>query len=424
MKIEYIAFLELLCEIIDNRGRTCPTSESGIPLIATNCIHNDSLYPTFENIRYISKETYETWFRGHPEPGDIIFVNKGTPGRVCLVPYPVNFCIAQDMVAIRADSKKIYPKYLFAILRSPEIQTQIENMHVGTLIPHFKKGDFNKLLIPVPDRNSQKIVGDFYFLLSYKIELNRQMNETLEVMARAIFQSWFVDFDPVRTKADGRQLAGMDAETADLFPDGFEEVDGREVPKGWKIHTLGELVHFVKGKKPEKVFDIQASGYEQQILIDTFKGKNPGFAKTEDNVVSLENDVLMVMDGASSGRVELGYKGVIGSTIAKIETINRMITPEILYYYLKTKESEIQDNTTGTSIPHADRKRIDKLEIAIPNNDLFNKYSHLAGFILNLINNNKREIQTLAQIRDTLLPKLMKGEVNFSQVNDITQETT
>jgi type I restriction enzyme S subunit len=122
----------------------------------------------------------------------------------------------------------------------------------------------------------------------------------------------------------------------------------------------------------------------------------------------------MVMDGASSGRVEIGFKGVIGSTIAKIDIKNKIITPAILYYYLKTKEIEIQENTTGTSIPHADRKRIEQFEIAIPNNDLFSKYSKLAGLILDKINNNKREVRTLAQIRDALLPKLMSGEITIS----------
>ena len=93
-------------------------------LIATNCVTNNTLFPVYEKIRYLSEETYQTWFRAHPIPGDILFVNKGTPGRVCLVPDPVDFCIAQDMIALRADESKVYPKYLFAVLRSREIQQQ------------------------------------------------------------------------------------------------------------------------------------------------------------------------------------------------------------------------------------------------------------------------------------------------------------
>ncbi len=115
--------------------------EDGIPRIATNCIKNESLYPVYEKRRYVSDETYKNWFRGHPEPQDIIFVCKGSPGRVAWTPNPVPFCIAQDMVAIRADETKIHPKYLFALLRSRATQDQILNMHDGTLILHFNKGD-------------------------------------------------------------------------------------------------------------------------------------------------------------------------------------------------------------------------------------------------------------------------------------------
>ena len=198
MTCDEVPFTDVLSKIVDNRGKTCPTAEVGIPLIATNCIRNENLYPTFEKVRYVDDATFNSWFRGHPEPGDLIFVTKGTPGRVCMTPDPVGFCIAQDMVAVRADKSKIDPNYLLAVLRSRDVQTQIENMHVGTMIPHFKKGDFDKLRLPVPDRQTQESVGAIYRILSDKIELNRRMNETLEAMARAIFKSWFVDFDPVR----------------------------------------------------------------------------------------------------------------------------------------------------------------------------------------------------------------------------------
>jgi len=267
------------------------------------------------------------------------------------------------------------------------------------------------LEVPQPPLEIQHRIAHILGSLDDKIELNRQMNATLEAMARAIFQSWFVDFDPVRAKAEGRQPAGMDAATAALFPDSFDVVEGREVPRGWGIATLAHSVRFVKGKKPDEISDILLAGYEQQILIDTFDGNDPIFAKIDNNVPSSEEDVLMVMDGASSGRVEIGFKGVIGSTIAKLEITNKIITPPILYYYLKIKEMEIRENTTGTSIPHADRKRIEQFEFVIPNNNLYNKYSEFADVILDKINHNKKEVRTLAQIRDTLLPKLMSGEI-------------
>jgi len=215
----YLPLPDVLAFIVDNRGKTVPTAETGIPLIATNCIKNNELYPVFEKIRYLSEDTYKNWFRAHPIPGDIIFVNKGAPGRVCLVPDPVGFCIAQDMMAFRVNDKIINNKYLFAVLRSPQFQTQIEQFHVGTLIPHFKKGDLDKLLIPIPSMNVQEFIGETYYAICSKIDLNNQINKNLEEMAQAIYKRWFIDFEP--------------------FQDGeFEESDLGSIPKEPLINAL------------------------------------------------------------------------------------------------------------------------------------------------------------------------------------------
>jgi type I restriction enzyme S subunit len=186
--VSEILFTDVISAIIDNRGRTCPVADHGRPLIATNCITEDALYPTYETTRFVSDETYQTWFRGHPEPGDIIFVCKGKPGTVALAPNPVDFCIAQDMVAVRADETKIYPRFLFALLRSRMIRERVDALHVGTMIPHFKKGDFDQLKLPIVDRRLQVAIGDFYFDLSNKIESNRRIKGHLRRLSELLLR--------------------------------------------------------------------------------------------------------------------------------------------------------------------------------------------------------------------------------------------
>ncbi|OGU58710.1 MAG: hypothetical protein A2X64_00055 [Ignavibacteria bacterium GWF2_33_9] len=143
---------ELLEFIVDNRGMTAPTADSGIPLIATNCIKNKNIFPVYEKVRYVSKDTYDSWFRSQPEAGDIIFVNKGTPGCVNLVPDPVDFCIAQDMIALRVNEQLMSNYYLFILLRTDKFQSIIQNSSVGTTIPHLKKTDLIKFPILSPDK--------------------------------------------------------------------------------------------------------------------------------------------------------------------------------------------------------------------------------------------------------------------------------
>lgn len=185
----------VLLTVVDNRGKTVPTAPSGHKLIATNCVRNENLYPVYEKIRYLSEETYRTWFRAHPEPGDIIFVCKGTPGRVCLVPDPIDFCIAQDMVALRADPKIVYNKYLLAVLRSFQIQEQILSTSVGDVIPHFKKSFFDQIMIPIPNMDIQKSIGDFYYTISEKTELNKKINDNLYDLVNTLYTKLFKDTD-------------------------------------------------------------------------------------------------------------------------------------------------------------------------------------------------------------------------------------
>lgn len=171
---------DVLSFIVDNRGKTVPIDENGTHvLIATNCIRNENLFPSYEKIRKLNDATYQNWFRAHPLPGDILFVNKGTPGRVCLVPDPVDFCIAQDMMAFRVNPELVYNKYLFAVLRSSRIQGQISSTTVGDVIPHFKKQQLKEIQIPIPPMKIQKVIGDYYYSLSEKIVLNEKINGNL-----------------------------------------------------------------------------------------------------------------------------------------------------------------------------------------------------------------------------------------------------
>jgi len=176
----------LLEFVVDNRGKTAPTSEYGIPLIATNCIKNSNVFPVFEKIRYVSKDAYDKWFRSHPKPGDIIFVNKGTPGCVNLVPNPVDFCIAQDMIALRVDNEKLSNYYLFLFFRSQEIQYEIINSSVGTTIPHLKKTDLLQFSITIPDKNRLFEFHNLVKPLFKKMESNYHQIRTLEKLRETL----------------------------------------------------------------------------------------------------------------------------------------------------------------------------------------------------------------------------------------------
>jgi type I restriction enzyme S subunit len=441
MQTEDLPFRDLLIKIVDNRGRTCPTTDVGMPLIATNCIKNDSLYPAFEKVRYVSDETYQTWFRGHPEPGDLIFVNKGTPGRVCMTPDPVSFCIAQDMVAIRANPKKIYPKYLFAALRSREVQNRIGSMHVGTLIPHFKKGDFDKLLIPVPSNELQETIGDNYFVLSAKIELNRRINDTLAAMARALFTSWFIDFDPVRAKAAGCDLTCLDAGTVDLFPSELVLSDMGKIPKGWSIRPLSDVIdvkhgfafggeHF-RDEPPGDILltpgNFAVGGGFKDDKVKYYVGPVP-----EDFVLQ-ENDLVLTMTDLSKASDTLGYPAFVprppsGHRYLHNQRLGRVkitkpdsVSALFLYQAFSNAayRNEILASATGTTVKHTSPNRIKAFKIVLPPPPLMSRFEKIAMPWYRRSAQNCLESRTLAVTRDALSSKLLSGEMRIRDAQTI-----
>ncbi len=455
MNNEKITLADALEFVVDNRGKTVPTTEKGFPLIATNCISNDNLYPSFLNVRYVSTDTYNNWFRSHPLPDDIIITNKGSQnGAVCFVPNPVTFCIAQDMVALRAKRDLIYPKFLFAALRSQEVQNQIKNLNVDGVIPHFKKTDFNKLKLPNPCYKNQKIIGDFYFNFCEKINLNNQINQTLESIAQALFKSWFIDFDPVRAKVAANQegkapeLAAMCAisgksevelqqmteddlaelrATASLFPDELMESELGEVPKGWFKTDLSILADlnvqsWTKKNCPEKVTYVDLSntkwGTIQQTEEFIFE-KAPSRAR---RVLKIGDTIFGTVRPANGSYAFIQRENLTGSTGFAVLSPKHKNYAEFIYIVATDKENikRLAHLADGGAYPAVSYDTVLNTPCILP---IENKDG-----ILNLFHKNVKEFyllsaskfeenNILASIRDTLLPKLLSGEIDVSLLN-------
>lgn len=415
---EFIPLTELLEFIVDNRGKTVPASETGIPLIATNCIKNTELYPVFEKVRYVSQEIYDTWFRAHPKPGDIIFVNKGTPGRVCLVPNPVNFCIAQDMMAFRVNTNKVYNKYLFAVLRSREFQDKIGNYHVGTMIPHFKKGDLEKLLIPIPSKEIQKKIGDMYYLFSNKVQLNNEMNKTLEEMAQAIFKQWFVDFEFPNEEGKPYKSSGGEMVESKLGM----------IPKGWEVKDIDEVCNVTIGKTPprkqqqwfsENTEDIKWISIKDLGNCGTYIFNTSEYLTNEAvekfNVKRVPKDTVILSFKLTVGRIAITTSEMLtNEAIAHFDIIDKkQVTTEYLYSYLKKFNYETLGSTSSIATA-VNSKIIKKIPILVSDPNVLKEFSNYIENLFKLIRNNELEIIKLKNTRDILLPKLMSGEIRVN----------
>ncbi len=418
-----ISLLDSVSEIIDNRGKTCPTSEYGIALIATNCVKSSNLFPTKERIRYVNQHTFDNWFRGHPQPGDIMFVNKGSPGEVCLVPNEVDFCFAQDMVALRANKEKIDPLYFFAVLRSQKVKKMIQNMHVGTMIPHFKKTDFKKIDLPLPSRKIQEFIGNYYYSCSKKIHLNKKSNQNLEKIVKTIFKSWFVNFDPVKAKAAGKP-SGLPKEINDLFPDSFEDSKIGKIPKGWKMGKIEEIAKKISEKYKKE------DNWSEERLIDLSRMPSNSislnsFGKGEELSTSVcrfrKYDFLFGSIRPYFYKSGIcPFDGVSNTSVFILRGIN-MFDREFLYFYSSndiTFKKSIQ-YSNGTKMPIISWKDFKEFCFALPNEELRKYFSKITKPIVEKIIYNIEEQEILEKMRDKILPKLISGELKISNVNKI-----
>ena len=385
-----VPLTELLSFIVDNRGKTVPTAPSGHKLIATNCVTNNTLFPVYDKIRYLSEETYQTWFRAHPIPGDILFVNKGTPGRVCLVPDPVDFCIAQDMIALRADESKIYPKYLFTVLRSREIQQQIYNTNVGDVIPHFKKQFLDQLLIPIPERSIQESIGDLYYVLSLKAERNKKINDNLYAQAKAIFDNHFINIDAI--------------------------------PAGWRKGNLLDIANYLNGLAMQK---FRPQGHEIGLPVLKIKELRQGSCDDSSELCSLSIKPEYIIH---NGDVVFSWSGSLlvdiwcGGTCGLNQHLFK-VTSDVYdkwFYYLWTAHHLARfiaiAADKATTMGHIKREELAKAEILIPCEEDYTSFNSIMQPIFELIISNRIESRKLAALRDELLPKLMTGEIDVSDV--------
>lgn len=384
----------VLLTVVDNRGKTVPTAPSGHKLIATNCVRNENLYPVYEKIRYLSEETYRTWFRAHPGPGDIIFVCKGTPGRVCLVPDPIDFCIAQDMVALRADPKIVYNKYLLAVLRSFQIQEQILSTSVGDVIPHFKKSFFDQIMIPIPNMAIQKSIGDFYYTISEKTELNKKINDNLEQQAATYFQELFINnANPM-----------------------------------WQISTISDLGTVVGGSTPSKTkpeyYTNNGIAWITPKDLSINKSKFISHGENDITELGLKNSSATVMPKGTvlfSSRAPIGYIVIASNEVTTNQGFKSVIPyseigTAFVYFFLKHSLPVIESAASGSTFKEISGSAMKNIPAIIPDRNTLDQFNSFCAPIFAQQKILEEQNHSLAMLRDSLLPKLMSGAIDIASI--------
>lgn len=355
----------------------------------------------FSDIKYISKEFHEKIQKSSLRAGDVVIVRTGKPGTAAVVPEGIGDLNCSDLVIVRP-GENLDSKFLCYYINS--VATGHVAAHlVGAVQQHFNVGSAKQLKLALPPLQVQRQIAAILSAFDDKIELNRRMNHTLEALARALFKSWLVDFDPVRAKMRGEQPEGMDTETAALFPDELVEVDGREVPKGWEVRGIDEIANFLNGLALQKY---PPTGEDDLPVIKIAQLKK-GNSEGADFASRLVGEQYTVQDGdilfSWSGSLEVvHWAGGIGALNQHIFKVSSYHCPAwFVYYWLieHLDEFRLIAADKATTMGHIQRKHLSKATINLPNQDLLQQISKVLDSIFQRAFICNRESRDLENIR-------------------------
>jgi type I restriction enzyme S subunit len=385
---------------------------SGVPVIRGLNLSNPG-GPRFIDSEFVflSDEKANELASSFAFPGDLVFVAQGTVGKVGLIPLNgkyERYVLSQNLMKVSIAPELSDSMYLFYYFCSQVGQHEILSRVNPTGVPCISKPltSLRSFEVSLPSISEQQAIACILGTLDDKIELNRRMNQTLEAMARAIFKSWFVDFDPVRAKVEGRDL-GLPKHIADLFLGSFADSELGQIPKGWEIGTLDDLLVLQRGfdlptknRIPGEYQVIAASGpstYHNQAKV-----KGPG-------VVTGRSGVL--------GKVFLIQEDFWPlNTTLWVKKFKRSLP---CHAYVLLQSIDFSLFNAGSAVPTLNRNHVHNLLVVIPNVKVIDYFESFAGPLFKKKRTNDEESVTLAAIRDALLPKLISGELCISDAERI-----
>ena len=323
-------------------------------------------------------------------------------------------CLLVQRVARLRAKQSLDQIYLRYLIGNEYFRNYVEQIKTGSAIPHISGGQIRAYQIPLPPLHEQRRIAGILGALDDKIELNRKMNETLEQLASTLFRSWLVDFDPVHAKATGRQPAGMDKATADLFPDSFVDSEMGKIPEGWKVLSLDEIAHFLNGLALQKYPPSDGPTLPVIKIAQLRKGDTTAAdrcdARLPSEYVIEDGDVLFSWSGSLEVEVWCGGKGALNQHLFKVTSAE---FPK-WFYYLWTRwhleEFRRIAAYKATTMGHIQRGHLTAAKVITASNELLGKMTDNIAPIIDRIVANNRQSRTLCELRDSLLPKLLSGE--------------
>ncbi|WP_235041080.1 restriction endonuclease subunit S [Vreelandella profundi] len=415
---------EVCVAIVDCEHKTAPKVESGYPSIRTTDIKNGRI--DFENANRVSEETYNKWTKRRcPMPGDLILAREAPVGEVGLIPDGAFPVLGQRTVLLSPNCALVVPRYLHYLLLAPHLQHEIKVRSSGSTVHHLNMKDIRALKLPaLPTLPEQREIAAVLGALDDKIELNRKMATTLEAMVRAIYRSWFVDFDPVHARTHGLKPAHMDDLTRALFPTRFGD-DG--LPEGWKMGVLSDIALNPRtGVKPDQIDPNTPYIGLEHMPRKSIAISNWGTAEqigSQKSAIST-GDFLFGKLRPYFHKVGVSpVDGICSTDIIVVRPKSQAWGAMVLSIISSGDFVEYTNlSSSGTRMPRTNWKDMGSYEVVLPSEPIVQVFEDVTSIMREKIIRTIYENQTLATLRDTLLPRLMSGELRVGEAREMAED--
>lgn len=381
------------------------------------------------DLMYVSESFHQRIKKSILTPGDVVIVRTGKPGTAAVIPDTLPTANCSDLVIVRP-GPQLDSKFLAYYINSAA-QHHVYAHTVGAVQQHFNVGSAKTLKLLKPPLDEQRAIVRILGALDDKIDLNRRMNRTIEAIAQAIFRSWFVDFEPVSAKRDGRNPVGMNETTSALFPENFQESDMGAIPSGWQIAPIGDLVKVVGGSTPRTN---EPSFWEDGDVAwatprDLSNLADPVLMRTERKITAaglsqISSGLLPAGTVLLSSRAPVGYIAIADMPVAVNQGFIALVCNKNLpnYYVMRWLQENmdiIESRANGTTFLEISKTNFRTIPAVVPPKQILDIFSVTTSKLHSRLVSNVRQIQQLATLRDTLLPQLLSGELTVGQAEDM-----
>lgn len=375
-----------------------------------------------DDLKYITRNFHSRLSKSALKPGDVVIVRTGKPGACAVVPDWLTEANCSDLVIVRPGGQ-IRPSFISYVVNSVA-QHHIDSHTVGAVQQHFNVGSARTLRFMLPPLIEQDRIIGLLNAVRDKIELNQRVASTLEKMARALFKSWFIDFDPVHAKAAGGSTNLRD-DVAALFPDRF---DGGHLPSGWRRMPISDAFDLLGGGTPKtSVPEYWHGSIPWFSVVDTPAEGAPFALATERNITQLGLDncasaLLPIGATIISARGTVGRLAIVGVPMAMNQSCYAAIAKEgysnyFVYFLLRHALEELKARSHGSVFSTITRKTFDGVYSTLPARSVIEAFDRAVAPLMSRIKAQLQQSSTLTVLRDTLLPKLVSGELRIADAD-------